>query len=207
MQTFTQCILLQEEAAYKLLKVVRQQFGKGGVPYIATHDGRTIRYPDPDIKVCKCHIRSTKRCRLPQSQAMPYAVPMYCSMAAAIMCSSSGPDMPIQGGTGLPLDIYIHMWALNDEVANQVAKSEIGYMQMQLSEGLLMLAQVNDTIMFDIETGKIKDFIKFDVGQLVMITGGHNQGRVGTIVSRQRHKGSFDIILVKDSVGHEFATR
>ena len=42
---------LQEEAAYKLLKVVRQQFGKGGVPYIATHDGRTIRYPDPDIKV------------------------------------------------------------------------------------------------------------------------------------------------------------
>ncbi len=43
--------MLQEEAAYKLLKVVRQQFGKGGVPYIATHDGRTIRYPDPDIKV------------------------------------------------------------------------------------------------------------------------------------------------------------
>lgn len=44
--------MLQEEAAYKLLKVVKQQFGKGGVPYIATHDGRTIRYPDPDIKVC-----------------------------------------------------------------------------------------------------------------------------------------------------------
>ena len=43
--------LLQEEAAYKLLKVVRQQVGKGGIPYIATHDGRTIRYPDPDIKV------------------------------------------------------------------------------------------------------------------------------------------------------------
>jgi len=44
--------LLQEEAGYKLLKVTRQQVGKGGVPYIATHDGRTIRYPDPDIKVC-----------------------------------------------------------------------------------------------------------------------------------------------------------
>jgi hypothetical protein len=44
-------LFVQEEAAYKLLKVVRQQFGKGGVPYIATHDGRTIRYPDPDIKV------------------------------------------------------------------------------------------------------------------------------------------------------------
>ena len=41
----------QEEAGYKLLKVKRNQFGKGGVPFIATHDGRTIRYPDPDIKV------------------------------------------------------------------------------------------------------------------------------------------------------------
>lgn len=41
-----------EEASYKLAKVNRQQQGKGGVPYIATHDGRTIRYPDPDIRVC-----------------------------------------------------------------------------------------------------------------------------------------------------------
>jgi hypothetical protein len=27
------------------------QAGKGGIPYIATHDGRTLRYPDPNIKV------------------------------------------------------------------------------------------------------------------------------------------------------------
>lgn len=39
-----------EEASYKLCKVRRMQFGKGGIPYIATHDGRTLRYPDPDIK-------------------------------------------------------------------------------------------------------------------------------------------------------------
>ena len=44
--------ITKEEASYKLLKVKRSQVGKGGVPYIATHDGRTIRYPDPDIKVC-----------------------------------------------------------------------------------------------------------------------------------------------------------
>jgi small subunit ribosomal protein S4e len=43
--------ITKDEAAYKLLKVKRMEFGKGGVPYIATHDGRTIRYPDPDIKV------------------------------------------------------------------------------------------------------------------------------------------------------------
>lgn len=41
----------REEAEYKLCKVRRLEVGKGGVPYIATHDGRTIRYPDPDIKV------------------------------------------------------------------------------------------------------------------------------------------------------------
>jgi len=40
-----------EEAEYKLCKVKRLEFGKGGVPYICTHDGRTIRYPNPDIKV------------------------------------------------------------------------------------------------------------------------------------------------------------
>ena len=40
-----------EEASYKLVKVKRLQVGKGGVPYIGTHDGRTIRYPDPDIRV------------------------------------------------------------------------------------------------------------------------------------------------------------
>lgn len=44
-------------------------------------------------------------------------------------------------------------------------------------------------------------------GNLCMITGGRNLGRVGTIVSRERHAGSFDIVHVKDAVGHTFATR
>jgi ribosomal protein S4E len=47
---------------------------------------------------------------------------------------------------------------------------------------------VNDTVMFDIESGKIKDFVKFDVGNLAMVTGGHNNGRVGTIVHKEKHK-------------------
>lgn len=45
------------------------------------------------------------------------------------------------------------------------------------------------------------------LGNLVMVTGGHNLGRVGTITSRERHPGSFDIVHVKDSQGHSFATR
>ena len=106
----------KEEASYKLCKVKRVQFGKGGVPYVATHDGRTIRYPDPEIKV-------------------------------------------------------------------------------------------NDSVMFDLETGKIRDFFKFDLGNLAMATGGHNNGRVGTIVHKEKHKGSFDIVHIKDAAGHTFATR
>lgn len=106
----------KEEAAYKLCKVKRQQFGKGNVPYIATHDGRTIRYPDPDIKV-------------------------------------------------------------------------------------------NDTIMLDIETGKPKDFVKFELGNLCMVTGGSNNGRVGIMTKREKHKGAFDIIELKDSQDNTFVTR
>ena len=38
------------EANFKLLKVIRKKLGKNKIPYIVTHDGRTIRYPHPDIK-------------------------------------------------------------------------------------------------------------------------------------------------------------
>ena len=113
---FTVHRISKEEAAYKLCKVKRVQFGKGGVPFVVTHDGRTIRYPDPDVKV-------------------------------------------------------------------------------------------NDSVQFDLETGKIRDFLKFDVGNLVMVTGGGNTGRVGTIVHKEKHKGSFDIVQIKDAAGHKFATR
>ncbi|XP_065585031.1 small ribosomal subunit protein eS4 [Artemia franciscana] len=105
-----------EEAKYKLCKVKKVATGPKGIPYICTHDGRTIRYPDPLVKV-------------------------------------------------------------------------------------------NDSVQLDIATGKMTDFIKFDSGNLCMITGGRNLGRVGTIVSRERHPGSFDIVHIKDALGHTFATR
>ena len=101
---------------YKLGKVKRVQLGPKGIPFCVTHDGRTIRYPDPLVKV-------------------------------------------------------------------------------------------NDTVRIDIASGKITEFIKFDVGNLCMVTGGRNLGRVGVITNRERHHGSFDIIHVKDALGHTFATR
>ncbi|KAI0091464.1 40S ribosomal protein S4 [Irpex rosettiformis] len=105
-----------EEATYKLLKVKKASVGAKGVPYVTTHDGRTIRYPDPLIKV-------------------------------------------------------------------------------------------NDTVKFDIESGKITDFIKFETGNLVIITGGRNMGRAGVITHREKHIGGFDIVHVKDSLDRTFATR
>jgi len=67
--------------------------------------------------------------------------------------------------------------------------------------------RAHDTVRIDIATGKMLDFIKFEPGNIAMIKGGNNIGRVGTIVSREKHPGSFEIVHVKDSVGHNFATR
>jgi small subunit ribosomal protein S4e len=39
-----------KEASFKLCKVKRKVQGKNKIPYIVTHDGRTIRFPHPDIK-------------------------------------------------------------------------------------------------------------------------------------------------------------
>jgi len=105
-----------DEAGYKLCKVRRVQVGAKAIPFLVTHDGRTLRYPDPLIKV-------------------------------------------------------------------------------------------NDTIKLDLATSKIVQSVKFDVGNLAMITGGRNMGRVGVVVHRERHLGGFDIVHVRDAHGHQFATR
>lgn len=106
----------EAEAQFKLCKVVKRQLSPKKIPFIVTHDARTIRFPDPAVKV-------------------------------------------------------------------------------------------NDTVKVDIKTNKIIAHIKFEVGNLCFITKGHNIGRVGVIVRRDRHFGSFDIVYVRDAVGHEFATR
>ena len=42
--------VVKEEAAYKLCRVRKLVRGPKGTPYAITHDGRTLRYPDPAIK-------------------------------------------------------------------------------------------------------------------------------------------------------------
>lgn len=47
---FTIHRITDEEASYKLCKVKKMQLGARGIPFVVTHDGRTIRYPDPLIR-------------------------------------------------------------------------------------------------------------------------------------------------------------
>jgi len=104
------------ENAFKLCRVLRVAVGAKGVPYITTHDGRTIRYPDP-------------------------------------------------------------------------------------------LAKNHDVVKVDLETGKAGDVVKFETGGTCIVTKGQNQGRIGTIIGREKHVGSFEIVHAKDSKGRTFATR
>jgi len=106
----------KEESTYKLCRVKKVVRGPRGIPYAYTHDGRTLRYPDPDVKS-------------------------------------------------------------------------------------------NDTVRLDLATGKMLDHIKFESGNMAMISGGNNIGRVGTIQHREKHPGSFEMVHIKDAVGHTFCTR
>lgn len=105
-----------KEARFKLCKVKRRALGKNKVPYIVTHDGRTIRFPHPEIK----------------------------------------------GG---------------------------------------------DTIKLNLETGEIDQWFKLENGQVAMMTGGNNKGRVGVVSHIEKHQGSYDVAVIRDAKGHTFATR
>jgi len=65
----------------------------------------------------------------------------------------------------------------------------------------------HDSIKYELATGKVLGHLKFEVGNIAMVTKGANIGRVGTIQSKERHPGSFDIVHLADKKGNQFATR
>jgi len=65
----------------------------------------------------------------------------------------------------------------------------------------------HDVIKFDLKTNKVVGHLKFEAGNTAMVTAGANVGRVGEIVSKESHPGSFDIVHLKDKKGNSFATR
>jgi small subunit ribosomal protein S4e len=40
----------EKEANFKLCQIKKKAMGPNKIPYVVTHDGRTIRFPHPDIK-------------------------------------------------------------------------------------------------------------------------------------------------------------
>ncbi|ORX85750.1 hypothetical protein K493DRAFT_307191 [Basidiobolus meristosporus CBS 931.73] len=64
------------------------------------------------------------------------------------------------------------------------------------------LVKANDTVKLDLETGKMADFIKFDIGDVAIITCGRNMDCVRVITHREKHHGGFDIVHVKDALDH-----
>ena len=47
---FTVVPIKEAESKLKLLKVKSKAIGQNKIPYIVTHDGRTIRFPHPEIE-------------------------------------------------------------------------------------------------------------------------------------------------------------
>jgi small subunit ribosomal protein S4e len=68
-------------------------------------------------------------------------------------------------------------------------------------------AKAGDSVKFDLTTGKALELLAFEPGNVCMITAGANKGRVGVLVSREKHPGSFEIAHLKDKKGNSFATR
>ena len=54
---FTTHRITNQEAKYKLCRVKAVKTGPKNVPYLYTSDGRTIRYPDPLVKVRQLSIQ------------------------------------------------------------------------------------------------------------------------------------------------------
>lgn len=68
-------------------------------------------------------------------------------------------------------------------------------------------AKKGDSIKMNLADGKISAVFSLKQGNLCMITGGHNIGRVGRITAIDVHDGQHDIVHVTDTAGESFCTR
>jgi len=66
---------------------------------------------------------------------------------------------------------------------------------------------IYDTVKVNLAKNSIEEVVPLAIGNTVLVTGGSNRGRVGTISNRTRLQGAFDMIAVKDKSGHSFNTR
>jgi small subunit ribosomal protein S4e len=66
--------------------------------------------------------------------------------------------------------------------------------------------KAHDCLILDTTTQKILDFIKFEIGNISIITNGNNAGRIGLISHQEKHPGSNTIVTIRDSSGKDFST-
>jgi len=69
------------------------------------------------------------------------------------------------------------------------------------------VVKVNDVVKIDLKSGKVIGHLKFEVGNLAMVTRGANTGRVGEVTRIEKHPGSYEIVHLRDKKGAAFATR
>jgi small subunit ribosomal protein S4e len=86
-------------------------------------------------------------------------------------------------------------------VLHRINKEEATYKLCRVVKVFVGAKKVN------LETGKMTETIKFELGAMVLLTKGHNAGRVGTLMHVEKHEDSYAIVTVKDAKGHSFATR
>lgn len=67
--------------------------------------------------------------------------------------------------------------------------------------------RVNDTIKYSLETGEVLDWYKYEQGNVAIVIGGSNKGRIGTVSRIEKHDASFNIVHMIDGKGGKFATR
>ena len=166
-----------DEAKFKLCRVKEVAKGAKGIPYMNTHDGRTIRYPDPQIgamDTIKLDLETGKVSCCPTLHRTARPPGRRCSPLSSLDMAPASP-LPSRALPRRPL-------ALRRVAAPPALTPRACVLQMT-------------------------EFVKFETGNLAMVNGGKNTGRIGVIVSRERHQGSFDIVHLKDSAGHTFATR
>lgn len=59
-------------------------------------------------------------------------------------------------------------------------------------------------IQIDLETDKVTDFIKSATGNLCMVIGAADLGRISVFTNTETHPGSFDVVCVKDANSNSF---
>jgi len=69
------------------------------------------------------------------------------------------------------------------------------------------VVKVHDVVKVDLKSGKVIGHLKFEVGNLAMVTRGANTGRVGEVTRIEKHPGSYEIVHLRDKKGAAFATR